>query len=135
MFNSLREEFESTVTPLLRDIVEDARTLLRQEAQLVRAEVREEVTRMRQAFALIVAGGVLIVVAVALCGVMAAQLLSAKWVHLPLWMSFGIVAMVMALIGGVLAYVGGKKLEAARESSERSMNALREGMQWMQRTM
>jgi hypothetical protein len=135
MFNSLREELETTVTPLLRDIVEDARTLLQQEAQLVRAEVREEVTRMRQAFLLIAAGGVVIVIAVAMCAVMAALLLSGEWLHLPQWMAFGIVATVMALIGGILAYIGGKKLEAARESSERSMNTLREGMRWMQRTM
>jgi hypothetical protein len=135
MFNSLREELETTDTPLLRDIVEDARTLLQQEAQLVRAEVREEVTRMRQAFLLIAAGGVVIVIAVAMCAVMAALLLSGEWLHLPQWMAFGIVATVMALIGGILAYIGGKKLEAARESSERSMNTLREGMRWMQRTM
>lgn len=131
MFNSIREELETTVTPLLRDIIDDARTLMQQEVQLVRAEVREEVSRMRQAFTLIIAGGVLLVIAVALCALMTVQLISTEWLSVPLWMSFGIVAVVVALGGGVLSYIGGKKLEAMRESSERSMRALREGVQWM----
>lgn len=131
MFNSLREELETTVTPLLRDIIDDARTLMQQEAQLVRAEVREEGARMRQALSFVVAGGVMVVIAVALCAVMAAHLITAEWFHLPLWMSFGIVAVVMALGGGVISYIGGKKLDAARESSGRSIKALREGMRWM----
>ena len=135
MFNSLREELETTVTPLLRDIIDDARTLIQQEAQLVRAEVREEASRMRQAFTFIIAGGVLLVISVALCALMTVQLISTEWFAVPLWMSFGIVAVVVALGGGLLSYIGGKKLEAMRESSERSMRALREGVQWMQRTM
>jgi CHASE3 domain sensor protein len=135
MFNSLREELETTVTPLLRDIIDDARTLMQQEAQLVRAEVREEASRMRQGFTLIIAGGVLLVISVALCALMTVQLISTEWFSVPLWMSFGIVAVVVALAGGVLSYIGGKKLEAMRESSERSMRALGEGMKWMQRTM
>lgn len=134
MFNSLREELETTVTPLLRDIIDDARTLMQQEAQLVRAEVREEASRMRQGFTLIIAGGVLLVISMALCALMAVQLISTEWFSVPLWMSFGIVAVVVALTGGVLSYIGGKKLEAIRESSERSMRALQEGMKWMQHT-
>ena len=135
MFNSIREEFESTVTPLLRDIVDDARTLLQQEAQLLRAEVREDTVKIRQAMTLIVAGGASILISTLLCAFMLVQLLATEWLQAPLWLSFGLVALLMAASGGIFSYIGGKKLESARESSERSIRALKEGLGWTQRTM
>jgi hypothetical protein len=135
MLNSIREELESTVTPLLRDIVEDTRTLLQQEAQLFRAEVREDTVKVRQAMTLIVAGGASILISILLCAFMLVQLLATEWLQAPLWLSFGLVALVTATSGGILSYVGGKKLESVRESSERSLQAMREGLGWMQRTM
>jgi hypothetical protein len=135
MFNSIREELESTVAPLLRDIVEDARTLLQQEAQLLRAEVRQDSTKVRQAMTLIVAGGASILISILLCAFMLVQLLATEWLKAPLWVSFGLVALLLATSGGILSYIGGKKLESARQSSERSIQAIKEGLGWMQRTM
>ncbi len=135
MFNSIREELESTVTPLLREIVDDARKLMRQEAELVRTEVREEGVRARQAVTLLIAGSVSLFIALVLCAFMLVQLVATEWLNVPLWAAFGIVAVVMALLGGGLSFFGGKKLESMRQSSGRSMQALREGFVWMQRTM
>jgi CHASE3 domain sensor protein len=135
MFNSIREELESTVTPLLREIVDDARKLMRQEAELVRTEVREEGMRARQAFTLLIAGSATLFISLVLCAFMLVQLIATEWLQVPLWAAFGIVAVAMALIGGGLSFFGGKKLESMRQSSGRSMQALREGFGWMQRAM
>jgi CHASE3 domain sensor protein len=135
MFNSIREELESTVTPLLKEIVDDARKLMRQEAELVRTEVREEGVRARQAFTLLIAGSATLFISLVLCAFMLVQLIATEWLKVPLWAAFGIVAVVMALVGGGLSFFGGKKLESMRQSSGRSMQALREGFGWMQRAM
>jgi hypothetical protein len=135
MFNSIREELESTVAPLLREIVDDARKLVRQEAELVRSEVREESTRARQAVTLLVAGSAVLFIALMMCAFMLVQLVATEWLQVPLWAAFGIVAVIMALLGGGLSFFGGKKLESMRESSGRSVRALREGFGWMQRAM
>jgi hypothetical protein len=135
MFNSIREELESTVTPLLRDIFEDARSLLQQEAQLLKAEVREDGAKVRQAMTYIIAGSVSIAISVLLCAYMLVQVLATEWLKVPLWVSFGLVAIAMAVCGGIFSYIGGKKLEAVKESSERSIRAFKEGFGWMQRPM
>ncbi|MFN4894733.1 MAG: phage holin family protein [Pseudomonadota bacterium] len=135
MINSIREELESTVTPLLREILDDARKLMHQEAQLVRVEVREESVKMRQALTYVLAGSTALLIAAVLGSFMFVQLVATEWFKAPLWAAFGIVALVSAALGSALAVVGARKLRDVRESSERTMKALREGFGWMQRTM
>lgn len=133
--DSIREELESTVTPLLRDILEDARKLARDEAELVRAEVRDDATKVRQAVAFVFAGSVSIVISILFCALMLAELLTVAWLKTPLWMSYGIVATLLAGAGWLFSYVGGRRLDALQDSSRRSLQAFREGFGWMHRTM
>jgi hypothetical protein len=135
MFNLIREELESTVAPLLREIVDDARKLVRQEAELIRSEVREESARARQALTLLISGSAVLFISLLMCAFMLVQLVATEWLEVPLWAAFGIVAVVMALIGGGLSFFGGRKLESMRDSSGRSLRSLREGFGWMQRAM
>jgi len=133
--DSMREEIESTVTPLLREILDDARRLMHQEAQLVRVEVHEESAKMRPALTYVITGGVALFLAALLCSFMVVQLVATEWLRAPLWASFGVVALASAFLGAGLAYVGARRLKSVRESSERAMKTLREGFGWMQRTM
>lgn len=135
MVHSMREELESTVTPLLREILDDARKLMHQEAQLVRVEVREESIKMRQALTYVIAGSTALFIAVVLGSFMLVQLVATEWFQAPLWAAFGIVALVAAIFGAVCAYIGSQRLRSVRESSELAMKTLREGFGWMQRTM
>ena len=135
MTNSIREELESTVTPLLREIFDDARKLMHQEAQLVRVEVREESVKMRQALTYLVAGTTTLFMAVVLCSFMLVHIVATEWFQVPLWAAFGVVALVAAILAAVCAYIGTQKLRAVRKSSELAMKTLREGFGWMQRTM
>jgi membrane-associated HD superfamily phosphohydrolase len=133
--DQIREEIESTVTPLLREILDDARRLMHQEAQLVRVEVHEESAKMRQALTYVITGGVALFLAALLCSFMVVQLVATEWLRAPLWASFGIVGLASAILGAGLAYVGARRLRSVRESTERAMKTLREGFGWMQRTM
>jgi hypothetical protein len=134
MFNSMREEFESTVAPIMREILDDARKLMHQEAQLVRVEVKEESRKIQTAFALTFLGSALLFVAVLLSSFMLVYAISARWLETPLWLAFGIVAVVLALVGAGLSFMGLKRWRAVGESSGRSFNALREGLSWMHRS-
>lgn len=135
MVDQIREEIESTVTPLLREILDDARRLMHQEAQLVRVEVHEESAKMRKALTYVITGGVALFLAALLCSFMVVQLVATEWLRAPLWVSFGIVGLVSAILGVGLVYLGARRLKSVRESSERAMKTLREGFGWMQRTM
>jgi hypothetical protein len=135
MTNSVREELESTVTPLLREIFDDARKLMHQEAQLVRVEVREESVKVRQALTYLIAGTTTLFMAVVLCSFMLVHLVATEWFQAPLWAAFGVVALAAAILAAVCAYIGTQKLRAVRERSELAMKTLREGFGWMQRTM
>lgn len=135
MINSIREELESTVTPLLREIFDDARKLMHQEAQLVRAEVREESVKMRNAVALVALGIASGAVSLLMVSFMLAYLIGSEWFNAPLWVGFGAVALVGALGGAGFLYAGVRRLKLIRESSEQAMRALRGGFGWMQGTM
>jgi len=135
MENSIREELESTVTPLLREILDDARRLMHQEAQLVRVEVREESIKMRRALTYVVTGSAALFIALFLGSFMVVQLVATEWFRAPLWLAYGVVAVLSALLGSVCVYVGARGLQDVRQSSELAMKTLREGFGWMQRTM
>jgi hypothetical protein len=131
MIESIREELESTVTPLLKEVLDDARKLMRQEAQLIRAEAREEGLKTKRAVTYIAAGGAIAHMALVLFALMLAQLCAGPWFNLPLWAAYGVVA-VFSVVSGILLFtVGSRQLRSARESSEQAFQTLREGFNWM----
>lgn len=135
MLESIRDELRSTIAPLIREIFEDARKLMRQEVQLVRVEVREDSRKVQNAAVYMAVGGAMLFLAVVLAAFMLVYVVATEWFQLPLWAGFGLVALLMALLGVGLFIGGSKKLRAVSESSGRSIDALREGFAWMQRSM
>ena len=135
MVESIREDLQSTIASLMREIFDDARKLMRQEAQLVRVEVREDSRKIQNAAVFMAVGGAMTFLSVLLAAFMLAYVVATEWFQLSLWAGFGVVAVVMALLGVGLFIGGYKKLRAVSESSGRSMDALREGFAWMQRSM
>lgn len=131
MIGSLREELESTVTPLLKEVLDDARKLMRQEAQLIKTEARAEGDKTRRALMLISAGGAVALAAILLLAFMLAHLLAGPWFAMPLWAAYGTVALFSVTLGSLFAYWGLRNLKEAKEDSERTFQALREGFDWM----
>jgi protein-S-isoprenylcysteine O-methyltransferase Ste14 len=131
MIESLREELESTVTPLLKEVLDDARKLMRQEAQLIKTEARAEGDKTRRALIFISVGGAVAHAAVLLLAFMLAHLCAGPWFGIPLWAAYGVVALFSLALAALLVYRGLRNLKEARESSERTLQALREGFEWM----
>ena len=129
--HSIREELESSVTPLLREILDDARKLMRQEAQLIRVEVREESVKTRRALSYLISGSCGLFIAMLLLAFMLVQLVATEWLKAPLWVAFGVVGVVSGLLGVAFVLLGARELRHVRDSSERAMKTLREGLGWM----
>lgn len=127
----MREEFENTVAPIMRDILDDARKLMRQEAQLVRSELQDDSQRVQSALVYGVCGGALLFVGVTLSSFMLVYAVATQWMSVPLWLAFGLVSLFLAILGAGFSYMAMRKWRSLGESSTRSFRALREGLGWM----
>ena len=121
--------FAEIVSDLFGDLGRDARTLIRQETELARTEIREEVSRAVRIAALgacaVLAGG---------CALMILSVALSLGLHeifptLPMWACFGIIALVETGLAAILA-------SAAKESGKkfsivpvRTLESLQEGVQ------
>jgi uncharacterized membrane protein YqjE len=115
---------------LIRGILTDLRTLIREEVALARVEIREQATRARaaamsfgMAIGALAFGVTFLLIAVAI-GV--ADLLN--W---PVWTGFLIVAVLLALIGFVMLSSGRKQLRDVRAVPEATVTTLKENSEWI----
>lgn len=135
MFNSMREELESTVTPIMRDILEDARTLMRQEAELLRGETRRESRRVAQIATLLLVSSAFTLSAILLALFAIAYTIAATGPKYSLGFSFGVVAVCAALIAVGISYWSLRQWRSLTTESTKTFDALKEGVAWMQGTM
>jgi MFS family permease len=115
---------------LLRGILMDVRTLIREEIELARIEIREQAGRARAAavsFAIaavaLACGGVLLLVALA-TGI--ADLLN--W---PVWAGFLTVAVLLSLVGMVTLSSGRRQLQKVHAVPEETVSTLKENSEWI----
>jgi hypothetical protein len=115
---------------LLRGILMDIRTLIREEIALARVELREQAGRARAAavsFAVaavaLACGGLLLLVAMA-TGI--ADLLD--W---PVWAGFLIMAVLLCVVGTVTLASGRKQLAKVHVVPEETVTTLKENSEWV----
>jgi uncharacterized membrane protein len=115
---------------LLRGILMDLRTLIREEIALARVEIREQAGRARAAAmsfgiaaAALLFGGIFLLVAVA-TGI--AELLD--W---PVWTGFLIVAILLSIVGFVTLSSGRKQLRNVHAVPEETVSTLKENSEWI----
>jgi hypothetical protein len=114
---------DSSVGQLIGEVTSDLSTLLRQELELAKAEVKQEATKSGKAVGLLGGAG--------FAGYMVALFLSiALWWGLANVMDEGwaalIVAALWAVIAAVLASVGRKRLRAVNPKPERTIQTIKE---------
>lgn len=133
MIEDFRREFESTMTPLLRGIVEDTQKLLRQEIALARVEVTEDAIRARDAVMGIslgmVTGGLSFVFFCFAC----VYLLISYQPTLPVWGAYAIVAFVLAMTSWIFTARGVRKARQIKGVPQEAVESIRQGFQWMHR--
>ena len=133
MMEDFRREFESTMTPLLRGILDDTQKLLRQEIALARVEVTEDAIRARDAVVGISMGAMIGYIAFIFVCFAAVYLLMAYQPTLPVWGAYAIVAMVLAVIGSIFTSRGIRRAREIRGVPQQTFDSLQQGFQWMQR--
>ncbi|HEY0873585.1 MAG TPA: phage holin family protein [Vicinamibacterales bacterium] len=121
---------EPSIADVLKSAVRDAQDLVREEIALAKAEARQAVSR--------VGSGIAMLAGAAIAGLVGLILLltAISWAisevfGLPAWAGFGITTVVMLVIAGVLAMVGKRRMNAARAAMPRTVDTMKENMEWM----
>jgi hypothetical protein len=110
--------------------VGDAQELIKQQAALVRAEVREELQKTKEAAILFGGGAVVALPALILISFGLVFLLEWAAPAITLWGWFLIVGTIAAVASGGMIYAGVKKLQSVNPVPDQSIAALRENFQW-----
>lgn len=109
---------------LVADATQDVSTIVRNEIQLAKAEVKTDVTKAGKAIAMFAVAGVFAFLALILLLITAAQALIALGVAA--WLAYLIVAVVLLVIAGILALVGKKALSTVNGKPERTIRNAQE---------
>jgi len=121
---------EPTLTQLVSGITEDAQRLIKQQYQMLRAEVKEDIRRTKSALTYMSAGIVASLIGVLFLVVALPLLLNwvFKW---PDWAGFAIIGIVMLLLGIVGLFAGRRIFEKNNPLPDKTLNALEENLSWI----
>lgn len=112
---------------IVTGIVGDLQDVVRGEVQLAKAELKEDAASLGKGAGMIAAGAFL-----ALVGFMFVMLGVTYLLHksLSMWLSAGIVGVVLLIIGIIAAMAGKKALSVANLKPEQTIDSLKEDQQW-----
>ena len=99
---------EPSIATLLGELVADAQDLVRKEIELAKQEVRDEISKAKDSAISLGIGGVVLAIGGLLLVLMLVHLLSDVF-GLRLWLSYLLVGLVFAIVGGVLLMRGRSK--------------------------
>ncbi len=121
---------DESIGGLVRGILTDLRTLIREEIALARIEISEQAGKARAAAmsfgvaaAALLFGGTFLLIALA-TGI-------AELLDLPVWVGFLIVAVLLSAIGFVMLSSGRKQLRTFHAVPEGTVSTLKENSEWI----
>jgi len=126
-----KPENDVSVTSLVSGIISDAQDLFKQQFELLKHDVREDIRKAKDASLMLVCGLSCSLVGLLLLGLTLAHLLAWAVPTLPLWACYGICGGVLAAVGGGLSYAGLSKFETVDPVPRASAEALKENVQWI----
>ena len=119
---------ERSVGELLKQLADETTTLMRQELELAKAEMREKAGKAGPGFGMWGAAGAMALLAL---GSLTAFLILALDGAMPNWLAALIVGLVYAAIAGLLYLRGKRKVdEAGSPVPEQAIETLKEDVQW-----
>jgi uncharacterized membrane protein YqjE len=119
----------ASMAQLVGGIVTDVQTLVRQEIQLAKTEMRQEWEKTKTAAGSMAAGAALLTVAGLLICFALVYLLAQLAPGLPLWACYTIVAVALGLIGGILVGVGRSKASDIHLVPPQTVETMKENVQ------
>ena len=120
---------EGSVTGLVTGIINDAQTLLKQQADMLKAEVREDFKRSKRA-AEFGAVGIVFTTVGALGLITALAYVLNEQYGFKMWASWGIVGGLFAVVGVGCAWFSYVLLERFNPLPDKTFNALKENITW-----
>jgi hypothetical protein len=115
---------------LLGGLVGDARTLVRQELQLLRDEFFFEIAKVRQAAVAIGMGIGFTVVGGLFALIMLVHVLH-EYVHLPLWACYGLIGLILLAVGAALFLKAKQSIQNFNLMPRRTLRSMKEDAQWI----
>ena len=124
----IRPVEDESIGHLMSEVLQDVSKLFRQEVALAKAELKEEASKAGKAGGMLAGAG--------FAGYMVAVLLSLALVFaldavMPLGWAAVIVAVLWAIVGGVLYSVGRKRMKDVDPVPRQTVETLREDAQWV----
>jgi uncharacterized membrane protein YqjE len=122
---------ERPVGELLKQLANETTTLVKQELELAKTEMREKAEKAGPGFGMWGAAGAIGLLA---AGALTACLILALDAAMPAWLAALIIALIYAAIAGVL-YLRGKQRveEAGKPVPEQTIDSVKEDVQWAKR--
>ena len=121
--------YEPSIADVIKSALRDAQDLVRGEIALAKAEAREELGRISTGAALLAGAAAAAVLGLVFLLATIAWAIS-EVLAWPVWAGFGIVTVLALILAGILAYMGKSRLTAARHMP-RTIDTLKENMEWM----
>ncbi len=128
-----QEEAHTTrngIIGLLGGLVGDARTLFRQELQLLQDEFSSEIAKIRQAAVAIGAAIGFTVIGGLFALIMLVHVLH-EFAPLPLWACYGLVGIILLAVGGALLIKAKRSLQDFNLTPRRTLHSIKEDAQWI----
>jgi hypothetical protein len=125
-----RADGEPSMTQLVSGIADDAKLLLRQQFQMFRAEVREDLRRTISAVRYMGLGAA--GVAIGFLFLTIAMPLLINWLFgFPSWAGWAIIGGVFVVLGVIALFAGKRMFNKFNPLPDKSMNALEENLSWI----
>jgi uncharacterized membrane protein YqjE len=112
---------------LIGNLTNDFSTLVRKEIELAKVETKEEVTKFGKGAGMLAAAGVAALLMLIFLSMTLMWLLD-NWMHTA-WAAL-IVTVLWAIVAGVLAQIGRKRLSEATPPLQETKDTLKEDAQW-----
>jgi len=138
MATDVQNSVEQNVPSLMSGIVSDVHDLIQQQVQLTRAEIKTDLRKLTEAAALALPGVGVLLVSLAVLALMLAHLLhtltspvGTDLASVPLWGCYGLVGLLLAVVGGALLFAGKSKLDSINPLTGQTAQSLEENIKWM----
>jgi hypothetical protein len=131
MATDLKTNQEPSVTKLVSGIVSDAEELFKQQFELLKHEVHEDIRKTKEVGLTFGLGAGLALVGAILLVQMLVYLTEWLVPQLPLWASYGIWGALTFAGGAILFWVGKTTLEHFNPLPQKTAEALKENVQWL----
>jgi hypothetical protein len=120
----------TSLSALVAGIVTDAQELFKQQAALLKHDVRQDIREAKEGLTAAAVGGAIAALGAVLLAFMLVHLLFWLVPAVPLWGWFGIIGGAVAVVGVILIYAGVRRFTEMQPLPETTVEALRENLRW-----